>query len=294
MIRKLRPSASLLTRAVHAMAANHGSEMAGHLTFLSLLALFPYLVLIVALMGMLGQGESGRHFIDFILGQLPVQAVASVRPRIVEIISGPPRGLLTFAALGALWTSSSAVDALRGVLNRAYQVRKPRTYLSRRMGAIVQLLIFTFLILLVMLVIVFTPVLLKAFNQFTGIAVPLHWERFLEHSFLYIGAVALFFIVAGIYYWLPNLRQPFARVLPGAALVVSLWIAGASAVGYYLTHISQLTPIYGSLSGFVGTLIFFYVMIVIFIYGAEFNHQLLMRRGGHTTEKERPEGETLH
>lgn len=294
MFKALRPFSRLFARAMHAMAANHGSEMAGHLTFLSLLALFPYLVLIVALMGLLGQGESGRHFIDFILTHLPAQAVETVRPRIVEIISGPPRGLLTFAALGALWTSSSAVDALRGVLNRTYQVRRSRAYFSRRLWSIAQLLIFTMVILLVMLVLVFTPVVLTAFTQLTGILIPLHLENFLVHSFLYIGAVALFLIVAGFYYWLPNIDQPFVRVLPGAALVVALWIGGASGVGYYLTHVSQLTPIYGSLSGFVGTLIFFYVMIVIFIYGAEFNHQLLLARGRDIVEKQQPEGATLH
>lgn len=288
MIRPTQRLAALFYRAAHAMGAHHGSEMAGHLTFLSLLALFPYMVLVVALMGIVGQGESGRQFVSFLLTQLPPEAVVSLRSRIIEIISGPPTGLLTFAAVGALWTSSSAVDALRTVLNRAGEVRRSRSYFSRRLWSIVQLLLFTLLILMVMLVLVFTPVAIHAVTEFTGIVVPRYLENFLVHSFKYFAGLALFLVVAGFYYWLPNLRQSFMSVVPGAALVVVLWIGGASGVGYYLTHISQLTPIYGSLSGFIGTLIFFYVMIVIFIYGAEFNHQLALARGVRTVEREQP------
>ncbi|MFM9889162.1 MAG: YihY/virulence factor BrkB family protein [Rickettsiales bacterium] len=294
MIRPTQRLASLFYRAARAMGEHHGSEMAGHLTFLSLLALFPYMVLVVALMGVMGQGESGRQFVNFILTQLPPEAVVSVRSRIIEIISGPPSGLLTFAAVGALWTSSSAVDALRAVLNRANEVRRSRPYFSRRLWSVVQLLVFTLLILVVMLVLVFTPVAIHAVTQFTGIVVPLHLEHFLVHSFKYFAALALFLVVASFYYWLPNLRQSFMGVVPGAALVVVAWIGGASGVGYYLTHLSQLTPIYGSLSGFIGTLIFFYVMILIFIFGAEFNHQLALARGVRIVEREHPEGETLH
>src|SRR5580693_249774 len=87
---------------------NHdGIEHAGYLAFLGLLALFPFLVFMVAVIGVIGQGESGAAFITSLLQALPEHITAALKPRVVEIISGPPQGLLTVSILGAIWTASS-------------------------------------------------------------------------------------------------------------------------------------------------------------------------------------------
>lgn len=285
MGKRFKTGGTLFYGALRSLIKNNGSEMAGHLTFLSLLSLFPYMVLIFSVLGAFGQGETGRHLIDIALQHLPQEAVSAVQPRIVEIISGPPTGLLTLAALGALWTSSSAVGSIRSVLNRAYDVTNPRAYLMDRLIAIAEVLAFTLIILIVMLVMVFTPLVMQGFTAITGIPIPLTLEHLLTHYFIYIGALTLIGMVAALYYYLPNLRQRWADVLPGAVLVVALWISGATITSFYLTRISQLTPIYGSLSSLIGTMIFFYVMISIFIFGAEFNHELLKLRGKRAIEK---------
>jgi membrane protein len=285
--------AMLCVRAGRGLIGNYGTETSGYLTFLSLLSLFPYLVLMISLAGIFGQREHGRELIALLLQHLPPDSIATIQPRITEITSGPPHGLLTFSILGALWTSSSAVEALRKALNRAYRVGEQRTYIGQRIVAILQVLVFTLLILLVMLALVFTPIVLNSFTDYTGLAIPLKLEHFLSHYFIYFGAGALFLLVASFYYVLPNVYQRPVRVVPGALLVVGLWIGGASLVTLYLHKMSQLTLIYGSLSGFIATLIFFYVMILIFLYGAEFNYQLLLG-AGDIVEKEVPRGKTLH
>ena len=69
-----------------------GVEHAGYLAFLGLLALFPFLVFIVALAGFLGEGQAGSEFIRLIFSQLPSGMVIALKPRIAEIISGHRRG----------------------------------------------------------------------------------------------------------------------------------------------------------------------------------------------------------
>jgi membrane protein len=240
----------------------------------------------VSAAGLVGQGEAGRGFIALLLQNLPTDAVATLRPRIEEITSGPPQSILTFSILGAIWTSSSAVEAVRGMLNRAHRVGKPPAYLSRRLMSIGQIFILTFLILLVLLVFVFAPIALNSFSHYTGIAIPIRLDHFMGTYFTYIGAAALFGIVATFYYVLPNVKQRWRAVAPGALLVVVLWVASASLVSFYLNEIGQVTLIYGSLSGFIATLIFFYVLNLIFIYGAEFNHELMVARGERIEEKQ--------
>ncbi|OYW14182.1 MAG: hypothetical protein B7X02_00600, partial [Rhodospirillales bacterium 12-54-5] len=261
--------------AARDLLQHDGMEHAGYLTFLGVLSLFPFLVLMVAAFGLVGQGQAGSDFIAMAIAHLPKEAVAALLPRIQEITSGPPQGLLTVAILGALWTSSSAVEGMRNVLNRAYRVAAPPHFFFRRVASMLQIIVFTILVILVMAVMVFAPIALQGFVDLTGMEVPLNITRLFTHFFVYIGAVILFVVVAGVYYVLPNIKQSLWAVLPGAALVVALWVLSAMGVTIYLTRLSSMSVIYGSLSSFIATLIFFYVMNVIFIYGAEFNHVLL-------------------
>jgi membrane protein len=265
---------------------NDGLELAGYLTFIALLSLFPFLVLIVATAGFIGQGELGKEFISLLLAHLPTEAVAALRPRIEEIISGPPQGLLTISILGTIWTSSSSVEGMRTVLNRAYRVSNPPTYILRRLVSLLQVILFTLLIIIVMSVFVLAPVLLKALAESIGFEFAVMTGA-LTQDFIYIGAPLIFAGVASIYYVLPNIKQSLIRVVPGALLVVALWLLAAEILTVYLENINQVNLIYGSLSSFIAAMLFFYVMNLIFIYGAEFNHQLcFMTTGEEAEEKE--------
>ncbi len=273
-----------------------GIEHAGYLTFLGLLALFPFMVLIVSLAGFIGEGELGTQFITYMANALPQEAVDAIMPRIVEIISGPPQGLLTVAVLGAIWTSSSGVEGVRGILNRAYNVSNPPTYILRRLMSIAQILVFTMIIMGVMMFIVFAPLVIVQIEGLLGFRLSQEMDEFWNQSVVYIGAFLLFFVVANIYYILPNIRQRLGAVVPGAALVMVLWMVGASLFTVYISNVDQMNVIYGSLGGFIATLLFLFVMSVIFIYGAEFNATLIEEYGGEVEEIEHvePEEEVGH
>src|SRR5690606_16203080 len=111
-----------------------------------------FLVFFVAIVGFIGQSELGTKFIDlFITGQLlPDEVKAAILPRIEEIMSGPPQGLLTIAIIGTIWTASSAVEGVRTILNRAYRVSTPPAYWWRRLFSIMQFLVLVAIIIIVM------------------------------------------------------------------------------------------------------------------------------------------------
>lgn len=262
-----------------------GIEHAGYLAFLNMLALFPFLVLVAALAGFLGAGESGTQFIAELFKHLPAHIVAAIEPRIVEITSGPPQGLLTVSILGAIWTASSAVEGYRTVLNRAYHVGTPPAYLWRRLMSILQLLVFSFITLIGLLLIVTVPVLwgkLTALVSIPGtLALPALWSDYL-YGF---SILLLFAVVANLYYILPNIKQSMLSVVPGAALTTIGWIGAARLISYYLSSFQQVNVIYGSLGGVIAALLFFYLMNVVFIYGAEFNYLLKKALGARIVQK---------
>jgi len=263
---------------------NHdGIEHAGYLAFLLLLALFPFLVLLVALAGFFGEGHAGSQFISLVFDAMPGHMVEALRPRIKEIIDGPPTGLLSVAILGAIWTASSAVEGYRTVLNRAYHVGTPPAYIWRRLLSILQLLLFTFVVLLAMLAIVFTPIVLDRFG--IGTANSINWSQWI----FYISIGVLLLMISNMYYALPNIKQSAASVLPGACITLILWYAAAWLLTTYLSEFRQVNLIYGSLGSFIAALLFFYVINVIFIYGAEFNYLLLKALGERIVQKEKTE-----
>ncbi len=266
---------------------NHdGIEHAGYLAFLGLLAMFPFLVFLFALIGLFGQGEGGAAIITHVLQAFPSRVSAALEPRVIEIILGPPQGLLTVAILGAIWTASSAVEGLRTVLNRAYHVGTPPAYLLRRSLSVMQFLVFTFITLVGMLVVVAAPLALANIEQKLGVAIISEHTEYWHYTLFPITIGTLLLTVSYIYYFLPNIKQSFSSVVPGAAIVVLLWLGAAYLFTLYLTNFDQVNLIYGSLGGIIAALLFFYICNIIFIFGAEFNYQIVHTLGMRIEQRE--------
>src|SRR5580700_7255873 len=247
-----------------------GIEHAGYLAFVGLLGLFPFLVFVTALAGFLAQKQAGTEFIRLVLAQLPPDMVQGLAPRITEITSGPPQGLLTVSILGAIWTSSSALEGYRTVLNRAYRVATPPAYIWRRLLSIAQILILSFAVVMAMIVLVMLPIAWEKLHVATG-----KWGVPLTRNQIICLSVAVIFVgLCLAYYFLPNLKQSFHAVAPGAALVTMLWIGAAHLLSVYFSRFDTDNLIYGSIGSMIAALFFLYVGNVIFIYGAEFNYLL--------------------
>jgi membrane protein len=264
-----------------------GIEHAGYLAFVGLLALFPFLVFVAALAGFFAQGQAGAEFIRLVLAQLPPDMVQGLTPRITEITSGPPHGLLTVSILGAIWTSSSALEGYRTVLNRAYRVATPPSYVWRRLLSIAQILILSFVVVLAMIVLVVLPIAWgRSVAPAAKSGVPLT-----GHLILGLSIAVIFVGISLAYYFLPNLKQSIHAVVWGAALVTLLWIGAARLLSFYLSRINPANLIYGSLGSVIGALLFFYVGNVLIIYGAEFNYLLKMALGEKIEQRQAVEEE---
>ena len=88
-----------------------------------------------------------------------------------------------------------------------------------------------------------------------------------------------------LHYYLPNSRQRLRDILPGIAVTVALWALGALLFGFYLGTLADYSLTYGSLGGVMITLVFFYLLGFIFLYGAELNAAWLRYRQGRSQEE---------
>lgn len=289
MLRLLKDTGIALWQAIEDTIIHDGVEHAGYLAFLGLLALFPFLVFLFSIAGFFGETAIGVQFVEIMLEQLPTDVTRAVMPRIDEIVSGPPQGLMTLAIVGAIWTASSMVEGLRTPLNRAYRVQTPPTYLLRRLLSIVQFLVITFVVSVGMMIVVLWPLLLEQLQQWVESDYVLVLGKFVEqwaHFSVWFSGAALFLMVAAIYYVIPNIRQTLSAIVPGAVTVAIAWTGAAVLFSKYLRNFDQVTTIYGSLEGVIAFLLFGYIMAVILIFGAEFNYRMEQLRGHKVEQRE--------
>ena len=272
---------SITRRAIYDVIITHdGVEHAGYLAFLSILSVFPFLVFLVAAVGFVGQSQIGTEFVALILDNeiIPIDVRSALQPRIAEIVSGPPQGLLTISIVGAIWTASSAVEGIRTVLNRAYRVEDTPAYIWRRLMSIAQFLILTLVIILGMLGFIVIPNLWHRIEEYVPFI-----ELFEESywSYLRFGLMALvsYCVVTAFYVVIPNTTLRWWNASRGAIIVVILWMLFGQLLTAYLSNFNQVNLIYGSLGGIIAALLFFYVSALIFIFGAELNYHLEKARG---------------
>jgi membrane protein len=305
MLKKVKKALYMIYKAGDNAVEHDGIEHAGFLSFMGLLAIFPFLVFFVAILGVLGQTEMGTEFIQVIKDTAPPKIIAAILPRIEEILSGPPQALLTVSIVGTLWTSSSLIDGLRVSLNKAYHVYTPPNYWFRRAVSVVQILILVIILIFALFVLVFTPILYEAaYNFVTGfnhIANSVGAEKSqidvsnnnlshftFEWRYLRIAGVlvAMILFISSLYYYLPNVKQNWLKTLPGAAIAAFGWLGIGRGLSYYLSNFNQVSVVYGSLGSVIAFLLFFYLINVVLIYGAEFNYLLEKSMGGEVMQKE--------
>ena len=272
-------------RAGYYTIHHDGIEHAGYLAFLGMLSFFPFLVFFIAIAALIGEVKLGEEFLNVVIEKLPEDMIGALKPRIVEIIEGPPQGLLTIAIIGAIWTASSAVEGLRTVLNRAYRVKTPPSYLWRRMLSIAQFLALTAIIIVAMSLIIFVPPFWHQIERITGLVVVL--EPIINNFGYLISSFIIFLVIAISYYVLPNIKQNRRAVVPGALVTLILWVGAAELLSGYIENFEQVNIVYGSLGGIIVALLFFYVISVIYIFGAEFNYFYESAMGVKFVEKEK-------
>ncbi|MBP7709580.1 MAG: YihY/virulence factor BrkB family protein [Rickettsiales bacterium] len=243
-----------------------GVEHAGYLAFLSLLSLFPFLIFLISIIGFFGASEIGAKFVHTILASAPKEVADALNPRIEEIISGPPQSFLTLAIFGVIWTASSSVEGCRTILNRAYRVAFPPPYLLRRFISILEFFVIIFAVLIGIVVFVVVP---SFFAEIGG-------KFYFDFNFFYLRYLAIFLLLTCttslLYFALPNAKQHITQTVPGSILAVALWFFVENLFSFYLSNFHQFNLVYGSLAGMMISLMFFYLISLIFILGAEFNY----------------------
>jgi membrane protein len=269
----------LFYEAFRRMLCHDGLMAAGHIAFNAFLSLFPFMIFLAAAAGFLTSPDDVPRIIDFMFKFMPVEVAEALAPTVTEIISIKPAGLLTFGFLATLWTSSTGIEALRIVLNRAYNIKVRRPLWRRRIQSIFLIIFSGLCIFFISILVVLGPLLWSFLTPilYLGILETIIFDA-IRYSFSFFIMMAALMI---LHKYLPNRAEHnIYKVYPGAILTTIIFIIGGTLFSEFIHNFSNLNAAYGSLGSVMLTLIFFYFTAILFIFGAYFNVEL------HNSKKE--------
>jgi membrane protein len=249
--------------------------MAAAISYYFLLALVPLLIFLSAMLGYLPIPNLFDQLLDILAVLVPPQAMQMVQRILASLLAPHRGGLLSFGLLSYLWTASGGFAALIEALNVAYDVEKTRSWWRDRLQAL--LLTFTTggLIGLGLLLIIAGP----RFGHLMTELFPIPQGFGNIWPVLRLATIFVTFVVAIEiqYYLAPNRKQRFLETLPGALVAVLGIFLSSAGLAYYFGHLANYRKTYGSLGAVIVLMLWFYVVALLFIVGAELNAELLKR-----------------
>ncbi len=249
-----------------------GSENAGYLAFSIIFAIFPFMIFFTIIIGYIGQTEIGIKLIEILEDTLPEDIVKTLLPVIDNVIHGPKGGILSIATLTLIWSASSLVQGLKGVLDKAFRIKSNNSYFLGRLGSIIKFLLMTIFIIISIFATIIFPKILLVINKF----VPIHYnpDNILVFLKPFLLSIFLFIFIESIYYIIPSKQTRPKDVFWGSILTLIGWTISLKVLTFYLQKIAKFQVVYGSLAGIIITLFFFHIMAIILIFGAEFNYNM--------------------
>jgi membrane protein len=258
--------------------ADEGWALASHIALSTLMALFPFMIVISSVAHFLGASEIAHDVVDLMFETWPEEVSDRISSEIHEILATNRSDLLTINLVLAAYFASSGVESLRIGLNRAYGVDEQRSWIVLRVGSIIYVLITAAALMALGFLIVLGPLIFAIAAKYAPWLVPLEGRITLARYGIATSVLVVALVLVHIS--LPAGRRSFKDVVPGIAVTLALWLLCGVAFGLYLaqfveTHVTY----YSGLSSAMIALLFLYFTALIFLYGGELNHALSEGRG---------------
>ena len=263
---------------------NDGFIHAGNLAYLSLLALFPFFITAAAIAKLLGQSADGQKTVATILAKLPPEVASVLVGPTSEVLTARTGPLLWFGAIVGLWTAASFIETIRDILRRAYGVQYSAPFWTYRLASIGLIIA----AVLIMMAAFGASVALSSVHYFVIEKIPASAGLATELGFYRIApAIALFitFYFTFLVLTPKRYRTMDCRKWPGALLITVWWLVTAELLPTALTLLGGYDLTYGSLAGVMIALIFFFVIGLGVVTGAELN-AALAEYGAHALKGE--------
>jgi membrane protein len=264
--------------AFYTFLADDGWAIASHIALSTLMALFPFLIVLTSLAGFFGSKELADQAAGLLLQVWPKQVADALSGEIHDVLTTTRGDILTIGAVLAVYFASNGVEALRVALNRAYAVLEPRRWYWLRLESIGYTLVAAVTSLAMAFLIVLGPLMLEAARRHIPLIVESN-ENLLNIARYGVTVLALVVALIVLHAWLPAGRRGFLQILPGIVFTIAASIISGTVFGQYLARFANnYVTMYAGLASVVIALVFLYFLAAIFVYGGELNAAIIKSR----------------
>lgn len=270
----------LLRRVWRQFKQDRVLDQSAKLAFFFLLSLFPLLLFLMTLVGVVLQSSPDFQATlqEYLVAVLPSSASGLVEKTLGEITTSSGSGQLSLALFFTLWTASRCVVAIMGGLNIACGVEDSRPWWKKNLVA----LGLTLVLLLLIAAALFTVVSGSRYGATVGDHLGASEVTAGVWRVLTWALPLLFALLAWniLYLYAPNVKDRRWRwLMPGTVVGVVLWLAGSFGFKFYLSYFDRYTVTYGSLGAIIILLLWFYLSAIAFLVGGEVNSELKKATG---------------
>jgi membrane protein len=260
-VKQLRYLFDVVIDAFYTFLADDGWAIASHIALSTLMALFPFLIVLTSLAGFFGSKELADQAAGLMLQVWPRQVADSLSGEIHDVLTTSRGDALTIGAVLAVYFASNGVESLRVALNRAYSVIESRRWYWLRLESIGYTLV--------------------AARRHIPLVVETN-ENFLNLSRYGIAITAMIVALFILHAWLPAGRRGFLQILPGIVFTLVGSLISGIVFGQYLARFANnYVTMYAGLASVIIALVFLYFIAAIFVYGGELNAAIIKSRLPH-------------
>jgi membrane protein len=273
----MRRAFAIALDAFYRFLEDDGWAIASYIALSTLMALFPFLILVTALAAFIGSDNLADEVANLLLDTWPNEVAAPIARQVHRVLTTTRGDVLTASALFSVYFASSGVESLRIGLNRAYDAAETRNWFLLRFESIIYVLVGALALLALAFLVVLGPLLFATALKYAP------WLEPLEATFTFVRfAAATGVITAALFVlhkWLPAGHRRFREIVVGILATLILWLAGGILFGRYLAEFaSTYVTYYAGLASAMIALVFLYLTASIFIYGGELNSAICRPR----------------
>ena len=248
---------------------------AAALAFYFLFALFPLLLFLVTLLGLLAETgtEMRATLFRFLSRVAPPSAFALIDETLLEIAANAGGWRLWLGLASALWFASLGIAALSESLNAMYGVRDSRPFWKVRLSAVA--------LTIALVVLIVSALMLMLYGGEIAASVAGHFQLGTLFTTAWtlaqvpLALVFVLFAFALIYYYAPDLYdQKWYWITPGSLVGVALWVIASLGLRLYLRHFDSYSLTYGSLGAVIVLMLWFFLTGVSILLGGKINSEI--------------------
>lgn len=271
---------STLKRTAAEFSEDEMTDRAAALTYYGLLSLFPALIALVALLGLVADPREATAKLTEIASNLGPETASDTFAGPIDSLTsnrGASGFAFAFGLAAALWSASGYIGAFGRAANVIYETGEGRPFWKLRPLQVGVALAMVLILAVLALGLVMTGPVVGAVAEPIGVGSTAQTVWNIAKWPVMVALVLL--MLAVLYHASPNVRLPgFKWITPGAVVALSAWVVASALFALYVANFGSYDKTYGTLGGFVALLVWFWISNLAILFGMELNSEIERNR----------------